>query len=1014
MRKHLSAAHARARAARSCLGIVTGSLVVIGLTACGGGGDPAPSNEQTQAQGLSDSTAKAQSLTSTPASGLITGEGWVAQLPDAAASDAYTASHTATAYYIRPDGNDNLAGTSPETAWKTLAKASSKTDYQAGDAILLKCGETWQDKEMAFSGDANPSIKNGVLLAAYGCDGTKKRPIITGASALPVVTNAAWNTLSTQPAVRTIALSAPIKRLFLNGVPQMPARYPNEQGNSRFAAATPLPAVSGETPAQEKARKHRFFKITGTDLSAVSSQDLVGATVHVRTNPYTVETALIQSFNGSTGVVELASELAFPIAQDAGYILEGKTWMVDQAGEWALDSSNVLHYASSAPVTQDLTAMVRRLTAGGAAKKTYGLWFHKVDNMRIEHLRFEYNEASIDLSQSQNVTVRGVESAYAHEDGLLAGNSPNLQVIDSRFDASGRDGIRIMASNNAQVTGNVVSRTGKYFSAQPIGAGVTSGISFTGWAIRVDGTDSLVEANLVQDSANTGIMFSNRTGTIVRHNTVLRPCMLLTDCGGIYTHSDAHVMAPTSTPTSQVHGNLVAGLQSNLDGSFRYGGLNLIAGQNQANGIYLDANSTNIEVFNNVVSGAEVGIYLHNSSYNIIRNNETQGITYASLHISSDATDAWATRGNQVLNNNFFSRRTEDLAAFSNMPYKGVRGDQTYAQLWHNSQLDAKTFFSDKTVGVTDRNVSSGNTTLSLTKVTSPTIWRAESPDRRLTAYPMLLEQVSGSVWGLRTQNAPIANLGADEWLSVTSASASTPDSESSPVTYRMHTQSLQPLLNNGEFESGQSNTWATAQGTLLYLTSSTNCRNIQPTCGYYFATGVNDLLSSASFDLVADNLYMASYTMSSSASASARHSAHIGTSSAPATATELVSPLIELKPGEVRRVQTYVRPATGFNAKLALRASDGTTAWTNKVMYFASAGVARVTNTISVLPPLHSLSMSAVNASGADRSFTCADLGASDCTRVVDAQGTAVSFPVSVPARSATRFYVKSLTWTN
>jgi len=48
----------------------------------------------------------------------------------------------ATTYYVSPSGNDNNAGTSTSTAWKTTAKVNSMT-FAAGDSILFEGGKTF-------------------------------------------------------------------------------------------------------------------------------------------------------------------------------------------------------------------------------------------------------------------------------------------------------------------------------------------------------------------------------------------------------------------------------------------------------------------------------------------------------------------------------------------------------------------------------------------------------------------------------------------------------------------------------------------------------------------------------------------------------------------------------------------------------------------------------------------------------------------------------------------------------
>ena len=47
-----------------------------------------------------------------------------------------------TSYFVSPTGNDALAGTSPATAWKTIAKANT-VDLNAGDELLLQGGTTF-------------------------------------------------------------------------------------------------------------------------------------------------------------------------------------------------------------------------------------------------------------------------------------------------------------------------------------------------------------------------------------------------------------------------------------------------------------------------------------------------------------------------------------------------------------------------------------------------------------------------------------------------------------------------------------------------------------------------------------------------------------------------------------------------------------------------------------------------------------------------------------------------------
>jgi hypothetical protein len=82
----------------------------------------------------------------------------------------------ATTYYISSSsGNDSWTGkaASPEGGtgpWKTLTRAT--TNYIAGDRILLKCGDTWNEV-LRFKGSGTP--ENPIFIGSYG-EGNK--PVI--------------------------------------------------------------------------------------------------------------------------------------------------------------------------------------------------------------------------------------------------------------------------------------------------------------------------------------------------------------------------------------------------------------------------------------------------------------------------------------------------------------------------------------------------------------------------------------------------------------------------------------------------------------------------------------------------------------------------------------------------------------------------------------------------------------------------------------------------------------------
>jgi hypothetical protein len=71
---------------------------------------------------------------------------------------------TSKTYYVKNGGNDSASGLSDAEAWATLSKVQN-SQFNPGDAILLKCGSTW-DERLEFPSSGNSS--NDILFSSYG------------------------------------------------------------------------------------------------------------------------------------------------------------------------------------------------------------------------------------------------------------------------------------------------------------------------------------------------------------------------------------------------------------------------------------------------------------------------------------------------------------------------------------------------------------------------------------------------------------------------------------------------------------------------------------------------------------------------------------------------------------------------------------------------------------------------------------------------------------------------------
>ena len=282
MRKHLDAAHARARAVRSCLGIITSSLVVMGMTACGGGSDTAPANESTQAQGLNDGQARVQAI-STPALGTyIQDTGWSTALPDMPSRTFNKpASITGTTYYIdsiRPYADQQAPrvdedGLTPATAFTNIGQFKAQIvnnpskGLHSNDAILLKCGAIFRYETLALT---LTGLSN-IYIGPYQAGQTGPNDCADGS--LPRLRQAkwggaGWTATDGTNTVHTATISTPITRMFRYTVPLVKARYPNADSTAKYL-------LTGGEVSRKK------FKVSETQRLFFDGKDLVGADVFI-------------------------------------------------------------------------------------------------------------------------------------------------------------------------------------------------------------------------------------------------------------------------------------------------------------------------------------------------------------------------------------------------------------------------------------------------------------------------------------------------------------------------------------------------------------------------------------------------------------------------------------------------------------------------------------------------------------------------------------------------------------
>jgi parallel beta-helix repeat protein len=584
---------------------VMGALMVAalagGLSACGGGGDD-DTSVTTAAGAESDGRAGIRAVTAT------------------------------TAYYVDATaGSDTNAG-SLAAPWKTLSRLKT-AGLTTGQSVYLRCGAVWRES-LALGAT---QLADGVSFGAYGTECATSKPRILGSDNLTggwAKTGNVWS--------RKVTTGTPkIARLFINGVAQRVAQWPNHTASAGFASVDASNTAS-----------NLQFKLKAADALTLKGKDLVGATAFLRSMAWSVDAASVGSFDTTTNMVRLGKATAYATGATTEYVLTDKQWMVDAPGEFFHDTVNNTVYVYPADAvsqakinSSQIEGSVRDVAVSLSGRK--GL---SVSGIAIEMARVD----GLALSQAPESSVSGIDvrghgryGVQAVLSAAPAGNARGLAVRNSTIADNGLAGIFASDAMRVDVVGNTVLDTG------------TQAVAGNSVGAILVGPESIVENNIIKNSAYLGVRFSGTGGSLVTGNQISGHCARLTDCGAIYTWNGPKATRVTANQSASVSGNLVQ------DTSVRRS--SAISGSMIVAGVYLDDYSLSVTVRDNTLTGGPYGIYVHNGSNHVIDSNRLWLNTQSSIWAFMDQVDADYMIGN-TFSSNEIVRLSTAIGSYPSLP----------------------------------------------------------------------------------------------------------------------------------------------------------------------------------------------------------------------------------------------------------------------------------------------------------------------------------------------------------
>lgn len=476
------------------------------------------------------------------------------------------------AYYISySTGNDLNDGLTPATAKKTFG--FSVADSNPVRKVYFKRGDTWPQFTKTIT-----AFADSITIGAYGSGAAPK---LMGSKAIT-----GWTKRSTTDVYVTKAGASNVYQLFVNGVKQTEARYPN----------------SGYDYIETVNTTSSF---TSNELNA--SINYAGAKWIGRTNPYAMPTVNVSSSSSKT-ITLAEAPFGDLTSTTEGFILVGKFEFLDAAGEWFYNTStDSLYFWAPGSVDPDVLNVTASTVANGFV---LGANASKLIIKDIELSEFgNYGISATSGGNRQNTITGNKFKNNGYAAMLFSGaGSTGHTVSNNNISNSVQMGMELFVTNSL-ITDNTVDSIAMFKNIGSTGIGSW----YKGSGIYTEGSGNTIQYNTVTNSGYNGIHFYYPS--TVQYNYVQNCNLTKDDGGGIYTSSPDVYPAAAQNDGSVIRYNIIDGSYGTLQGYTAFG-------YTLGEGIYMDESSGGISVYGNSVGNVTSGAYYAHKGYDhLIRDN---------------------------------------------------------------------------------------------------------------------------------------------------------------------------------------------------------------------------------------------------------------------------------------------------------------------------------------------------------------------------------------------------------
>jgi len=498
-------------------------------------------------------------------------------------SSSLSAEAGGTAAIVAPEtaaGGTASTAAAPSLASQLLALPPSVVD---GSVVQLECGKT-------YVGSLNLTGKSNITVRTAGSCGN--------ATVTPGQPITGWTRYQGNIYFAPIAFDA--AQVIVDGQPASRAHWPSRAQTWAKAASATASSLSYPMP----------------------NGDLAGATLLFRYADWSIGARTITGYSGNTMTLQSTGSLSYDdytLSGQPDFYVEGKLWMLDEAGEWAVDGGRLYLWA---PDGQSPEGRV------WASPDSNGIEAGNTKNVSLENINIAGAANGVNAPGATALRLPGVQIVNSSENGIVNSGGSALSVDGATIRNSRHDAILVKWGGGGEdIKNSTIDASGTL--GMPTNARAAIDLTL--------GSGSRVVNNTVTHSGYIAIRVFR--DAVVSQNKVDMACLVLTDCGGIYV--SARDKLPLNT---LIDGNTV----SNVGGT-----------QKLAWAIDLDDSANGVTLSNNIISSNANGVQIHNGFNNSLQGNRFSASAQSHIQMGEDG-DSAQLRNNSVTGNTFILANAEE------------------------------------------------------------------------------------------------------------------------------------------------------------------------------------------------------------------------------------------------------------------------------------------------------------------------------------------------------------------